>query len=63
MTIEQLAAFMWSTRQEIHGHWPDDGPFTTQPQEIQNWVLAEAAAVHALAVAWKDPPALLFITG
>lgn len=44
-TKDDLARFMWMTRQRIHGNWPDDGPLDMQPEMVRDWVTQEADAV------------------
>lgn len=41
----QLAEFMWKTRSDIHGNYPDSGPFKDQCQMVKDWVLTEAQAI------------------
>ena len=48
-TLEKVAIAIWEARQEAHGRWPDDGPLSAQPEEVRDWVMAEArGAIEAM---------------
>lgn len=50
--IERVASAIWAARQEVHGQWPDDGPYEDQPAQVRDWVRAEARAAIA---AMREP--------
>lgn len=46
MDKQTLAEFMWKTRSDIHGNYPDSD-LRLQCQMIQDWVDEEAEAILA----------------
>jgi hypothetical protein len=49
--VERVGEAIWKARQEAHGRWPDDGVLAAQPEQVRDWVRAEArAALEALKV-------------